>query len=92
MYWAQTFERYCLCDWMDEWMDVYLTDVQQVVKLQLLVDCEPVSLHLFLFLLGYVIVFSFYGTVFLHIIPAQTFAHLNKKRERKYKKKVKKGC
>lgn len=72
---------------MDEWMDVYLTDVQQSVELQMLVYCMPVSLHLFLFLLGYVIFLSFYGTVFLHIIPAQTFAHLNRKRDRKYKRK-----
>ncbi len=76
--------------WMDERMDVYLTDVQQVMELQLLVDCEPVSFHLFLFLLGCVIVLSFYGTVFLHIIPAQTLAHLKGKREN-WKKETR-GC
>jgi len=64
-------------------MDVYLTDVQQTVELQMLVDCKPVSIHLFLFLLGYVIFLSFYGTVFLNIIPAQTFTHLNRKRDTK---------
>ncbi len=73
--------------WMDERMDVYLTDVQQVMELQLLVDCEPVSFHLFLFLLGCVIVLLFYGTVFLHIIPAQALTHLKIKIKNWNKKK-----
>lgn len=50
-------------------MDVYLTDVQQVVELQLLIDFQPVSIHLFFLLLGSVVVLSFDGTVFLHIKP-----------------------
>lgn len=76
--------------WMDELMDVYLTDVQQVMELQLLVDCEPVSFQLFLFLLSCIMVLSFYGTMFLHIIQAQMLSHLKIRRENR--KEEIRGC
>lgn len=53
--------------------------VQEVMKLQLLVDLDTIVFHLLLLLLGQVVVLPLDGTPLLHLIASQTLPDLKHK-------------